>query len=107
MIPFHAYLIPRFWIMKQLGALNHLTAVFLPYLFGGPLYIFLLRQFIMSVPREIDDAAKMDGWNTLQGFRYMIFPLIRTSGWTLAGRQFLAALSSVLITLLYLNSNGH
>ena len=68
MIPFQAYMIPRFWIMKQLGVLDSLVAVFLPYLFGGPLYIFLLRQFFMGVPQELDDAAKIDGCNSFQVF---------------------------------------
>src|SRR5215813_771292 len=104
MIPFHAYLIPRFWIMIQIGALNHLTAVFLPYLFGGPLYIFLLRQFIMSVPREIDDAAKIDGCNSFQVFWHVLFPLIRPAVVTVAVIEFVAAWTSFLEPLIYLNN---
>ncbi len=104
MIPFHAYMIPRFWILKQLGAVDHLTAVFLPYLFGGPLYIFLLRQFIMSIPRELDDAARIDGSNSFQVFRYIIFPLIRPAVVTVAVIEFLAAWTSFLEPLIYLNS---
>lgn len=104
MIPFHAYMIPRFWIMKQLGVLNSLTAVFLPYLFGGPLYIFLMRQFFMSVPRELDDAAKIDGCNSLQVFIYVLFPLIRPAVATVAVLEFLAAWTSFLEPLIYLNS---
>jgi multiple sugar transport system permease protein len=104
MIPFHAYMIPRFWIMKQLGALNHLSAVFIPYLFGGPLYIFMLRQFIMSIPREVDDAARIDGCSSLQVFRHIIFPLIRPAVVTVGVIEFLAAWTSFLEPLLYLNS---
>jgi len=104
MIPFQAYMIPRFWIMKQLGALDHLTAVFLPYLFGGPVYIFLLRQFIMSIPRELDDAARIDGCNSFQVFLRIIFPLIRPAVVTVAVIEFLAAWTSFLEPLIYLNS---
>jgi multiple sugar transport system permease protein len=104
MIPFHAYMIPRFWIMKQLGVLDSLTAVFLPYLFGGPLYIFLLRQFIMSVPRDLDDAARMDGCNSFQTFWYVIFPIIRPAVVTVVVLEFLAAWTSFLEPLIYLNS---
>jgi multiple sugar transport system permease protein len=104
MIPFHAYMIPRFWIMKQLNVLNTLTAVFLPYLFGGPVYIFLLRQFIMSIPRELDDAARIDGCNSIQVFWHVIFPLIRPAVVTVAVVEFLAAWTSFLEPLLYLNS---
>jgi multiple sugar transport system permease protein len=104
MIPFQAYLIPRFWIMKQLGVLNSLTAVFLPYLFGGPLYIFLLRQFIMSIPKELDDAARIDGCSSFGVFRHIIFPLIRPAVVTVMVLEFLAAWTSFLEPLLYLNS---
>jgi multiple sugar transport system permease protein len=104
MIPFHAYMIPRFWIMKQLNVLDSLTAVFLPYLFGGPLYIFLLRQFIMSVPRDLDDAARMDGCNSFQVFWYVIFPIIRPAVVTVVVLEFLAAWTSFLEPLIYLNS---
>lgn len=104
MIPFHAYMIPRFWIMKQLGVLDSLVAVFLPHIFGGPLYIFLLRQFIMSIPRELDDAAKIDGCNSFQVYRFVIFPLIRPAVITVAVLEFLAAWTSFLEPLIYLNS---
>lgn len=107
MIPFQAYLIPRFWIMKQLGVLNSLTAVFLPYLFGGPLYIFLLRQFIMSIPKELDDAARIDGCGSFGVFRHIIFPLIRPAVVTVAVIEFLAAWTSFLEPLLYLNSTDN
>lgn len=104
MIPFHAYMIPRFWIMKQLGVLNTLTAVVLPYLFGGPLYIFLMRQFFMSIPKELDDSARIDGCNTLQLFFYILFPLARPAIVTVAVLEFLAAWTSFLEPLIYLNS---
>src|SRR5262245_37581799 len=107
MIPFQAYLIPSFWIMIQIGAVNHLTAVFLPYLFGGPVYIFLLRQFIMSIPRELDDAARIDGCNSFQVFRYVIFPLIRPAVVTVAVLEFLAAWISFLEPPIYLNSTDN
>src|SRR5258708_21955639 len=97
-------MIPRLWVVTRLGAVDHLTAVFLPYLFGGPLYIFLLRQFIMSIPRELDDAARIDGSNSFQVFRYIIFPLIRPAVVTVAVIEFLAAWTSFLEPLIYLNS---
>jgi multiple sugar transport system permease protein len=104
MIPFHAYMIPRFIIMKQLGVLDSLAAVFLPYLFGGPLYIFLLRQFFMSIPRELDDAARIDGCNSAQVFWHVLFPLARPAIATVAVLEFIAAWTSFLEPLIYLNS---
>ena len=104
MIPFQAYMIPRFWIMSKLGVLDSLVAVFLPYLFGGPLYIFLLRQFFMSIPRELDNAALIDGCNSFQVFWYIIFPLARPAVVTIAVLEFLGAWTSFLEPLIYLNS---
>jgi multiple sugar transport system permease protein len=107
MIPFHAYMIPRFFIMKELGVLDSLTAVFLPYLFGGPLYIFLLRQFFMSIPRELDDAARIDGCNSFQVFWRILFPLARPAIVTVAVLEFLAAWTSFLEPLIYLNAQAN
>ena len=107
MIPFHAYMIPRFWIMKQLGVLDSLVAVFLPYLFGGPLYIFLFRQFFMSIPRELDDAARVDGANSLQIFWHVLFPLARPVVVTVAVLEFIASWNSFLEPLVYLNSQSN
>ena len=104
MIPFHAYMIPRFMIMKSLGVLDSLVAVFLPYLFGGPVYIFLLRQFFMTIPRELDDAARIDGCNSFQLFWRVLFPLARPAIVTVAVLEFLAGWTSFLEPLIYLNS---
>jgi ABC-type glycerol-3-phosphate transport system permease component len=107
MIPFHAYMIPRFWIMKQLGVLDTLVAVFLPYLFGSPLYIFLFRQFFMSIPRDMDDAARVDGANSLQVYWHVLFPLARPAVVTVAVIEFIAAWNSFLEPLVYLNSQSN
>jgi ABC-type glycerol-3-phosphate transport system permease component len=107
MIPFHAYMIPRFWIMKQLGVLDTLVAVFLPYIFGSPLYIFMFRQFFMSIPRDFDDAARVDGANSLQVFRQILFPLARPAVVTVVVIEFIAAWNSFLEPLVYLNSQSN
>lgn len=107
MIPFHAYMIPRFMIMKSLGVLDSLVAVFLPYLFGGPVYIFLLRQFFMTIPRELDDAARIDGCSSFQLFWRVIFPLARPAVITVAVLEFLAGWTSFLEPLIYLNSQNN
>ena len=107
MIPFHAYMIPRFMIMKSLGVLDSLVAVFLPYLFGGPVYIFLLRQFFMTIPRELDDAARIDGCNSFQLFWRVIFPLALPAVMTVAVLEFLAGWTSFLEPLIYLNSQNN
>lgn len=104
MIPFQAYMIPRFEIMKRLRVLDTLLAVVLPYLFGGPFYIFLMRQYFMTLPRELDDAARIDGCNTFQIYLRILLPLARPILATVTVIEFLAAWNSFLEPLVYLNS---
>ena len=104
MIPFHVYMIPRFIIMRSLGLLDHLVAVFLPYLFGGPFYIFLMRQYFMTIPRDLDDAARIDGCSTFRIYWHILLPLAKPVLATVAVLDFLAAWTSFLEPLIYLNS---
>ncbi|GAP05184.1 carbohydrate ABC transporter membrane protein 2, CUT1 family [Anaerolinea thermolimosa] len=106
MIPFQAYMIPRFMIMRTLGILDTLAAVFLPYLFGGAFYIFLLRQYYLSLPRELDEAAIMDGCNFFQVFWYILLPLTKPALYTIAVLEFLASWNSFLEPLIYLNTQS-
>ncbi len=91
MIPFHAYMIPRFIIMRQLHLLDTLAAVFLPYLFGGAFYIFLMRQYFMSLPFELDDATRIDGCNSFQIYARIALPLAKPVVVTVVVLEFLGA----------------
>jgi multiple sugar transport system permease protein len=107
MIPFHAYMIPRFIIMRELHLLDTLTAVFLPYLFGGAFYIFLMRQYFMSIPFELDDAARIDGCNSFQIYLRIAMPLAKPVLMTVVVLEFLAAWTSFLEPLIYLNTQDN
>ena len=107
MIPFQAYMIPRFIIMRWLGLLDTLVAVFLPYLFGGAFYIFLMRQYFMTLPLDLDDAARIDGCSTFQIYWRILLPLAKPILATVAVLDFLAAWTSFLEPLIYLSSQDH
>lgn len=107
MIPFHSYMIPRFIIMRDLHLLDTLAAVFLPYLFGGAFYIFLMRQYFMSLPFELDDAARIDGCNSFQIYARIALPLAKPVIVTVVVLEFLAAWTSFLEPLIYLNSQDN
>ncbi len=78
MIPGIILRIPNFLIWKQLNLLNTYDPLTWPSLFAwGPLYVFLMRQFFLSIPREIEEAAIMDGASVIQVYRYIMLPLIR------------------------------
>ncbi|UTV29642.1 carbohydrate ABC transporter permease [Photobacterium atrarenae] len=76
MVPGQIFLIPQFLIVQKMGLLNTLTGLVLPGLFS--IYgAFLLRQFFISVPKEIEEAAIVDGLNHFQIFYKIMLPLIR------------------------------
>ena len=74
MIPAHVFLIPQYLIMKNLGWLNSLQALIVPGLFSA-FGTFMLRQFFMGLPRELEEAAKLDGANHFQIYARVMLPL--------------------------------
>jgi len=78
MIPGIVTRVPGFLVWRQLGLLDTYDPLTWPSLFAwGPLYVFLLRQFFLSIPREIEEAAIMDGANVIQIYVYIMIPLIK------------------------------
>jgi multiple sugar transport system permease protein len=76
MIPIHVTFIPLYIIHRQLGLIDSIWALILPgtaTVFG----IFLMRQFIQTLPSELEDAARMDGCSEFGVFRHVILPLSR------------------------------
>jgi multiple sugar transport system permease protein len=76
MVPPQLFLIPQYQIMATLGWLNTLQALILPGMFSA-FGTFLLRQFFLTLPREMEEAARLDGANPLQIFWHIALPLIK------------------------------
>jgi multiple sugar transport system permease protein len=77
MIPNIVTIVPLYTIIREMHLLNTYWAIFLPYVFGTPYTIFLIRQFFMNIPQEIIDASKMDGCSELGTLRRVVVPLSR------------------------------
>lgn len=77
MLPGAVTLIPTFLIWDALGQVGTLTPLWAGNLFGSAFYIFLLRQFFLGLPRQIFEAARTDGANDWQLFRYFALPLCK------------------------------
>lgn len=77
MIPPQVTMIPHFLIIRSLGWYNTLYPLWVISFFGNAFNIFLLRQFMKGIPRDLEDAAKIDGCNFLQVYWYVIMPLIK------------------------------
>lgn len=75
MLPPQVTLIPTYWFFAQLGLVNSLTPLWITAFFGSPFNIFLLRQYFMSIPLEMDEAARMDGCNWFDIYWRIIIPL--------------------------------
>lgn len=104
MIPREVTIVPRFLLFQKMGLLNTLWPLILPAWFGFPFFIFLLRQFFMSIPRDLDEAARMDGANTLQIFLKVILPLSGPALASVAIFSFIGNWTSYLDPLIYLRS---
>lgn len=80
MVPFYVIMIPQFILFKHLGWLDTFKPLIVPFFLGGnPFFIFLLRQFYLTVPLEMDDAARIDGCSTFGIFARIILPLSKSA----------------------------
>lgn len=76
MVPAYVFLLPQYLIMKNLGWVDTVQALIVPGMFSA-FGTFLLRQYFMTIPRELDEAAKLDGANHLQIYWRVIMPLAK------------------------------
>ncbi|MDQ2731436.1 MAG: carbohydrate ABC transporter permease, partial [Armatimonadota bacterium] len=77
MIPFPVTMVPLYALFRDLGWIGTFRPLWVPAWFGGAFNIFLLRQFFMSIPLELSDAARIDGCTEWQIFRMVILPLAK------------------------------
>ncbi|HXF63574.1 MAG TPA: carbohydrate ABC transporter permease, partial [Caldilineaceae bacterium] len=105
MLPAEVTLIPKYILFKNLGWLNTILPLWVPAWFGGGAFIiFLLRQFIMSLPRDFDEAATIDGANPWQVLHYILLPLMKPALATIAVLHAIWAWNEFLEPLIYLAS---
>jgi multiple sugar transport system permease protein len=104
MIPREVTIVPRFLLFKQVGLVNTLWPLILPAWFGYPFFIFLLRQFFMSIPQELDDAARIDGASRFRILTSVILPLSKPALAAVAIFAFIGNWSNVLDPLIYIRS---
>jgi ABC-type glycerol-3-phosphate transport system permease component len=77
MLPSHVTLIPNFILFRQLNWINTWLPLIVPYWLGTPLAVFLLRQFLMTISFELDDAARIDGAGFIDLYWRIAMPLAR------------------------------
>jgi len=103
MIPYQVTLIPMFILFQKIGWVNTFKPLIVPAFFGDPFLIFLLRQYFMSIPRELDDAARIDGCNNFQIFYKIILPNCKPALVLVVVFKFIWTWNDFLAPLIYLN----
>jgi multiple sugar transport system permease protein len=107
MLPSVVMLIPQFIGWTQLGATNTIIPLTVPAWFGGGAFsVFLLRQFYMTIPRELDEAAFVDGASYFQIYSRVLFPLIKPALIVIGLFAFLNGWNDFFGPLIYLNDEA-
>ncbi|MCL2560326.1 MAG: carbohydrate ABC transporter permease [Turicibacter sp.] len=102
MLPFQVILIPQYIIFHRLGLVGTYLPILIPNFIGRAFFIYLMMQFMVSIPKELDEAAIMDGCNKYTVFTRIIFPLLRPALITSAIIQFYWAWDDFMGPLIYL-----
>ncbi|NLV91068.1 MAG: carbohydrate ABC transporter permease [Firmicutes bacterium] len=102
MIPYQVTMIPVYLLFNAFGWTNTYLPLIVPSFFGSPFFIFLLRQFFMTIPQELSDAARIDGCTEFGIFRRVILPLAKPALAVVALFQFIWTWNDFLGPLIYL-----
>lgn len=104
MLPGAVTLLPQFLIFRQLGWIDTLYPLWVPAFFGSAFNIFLLRQFFLNIPMELEDAAKIDGCSYLKTFWSVMLPQIKPALAVIAIWTLMGAWNNFMGPLIYVNS---
>lgn len=104
LIPEQVTMIPTFLLFSRLDWIDTYLPLIVPSFFGNAFYIFLMRQYMLSIPKELDEAAKIDGANALQILWSVLLPLLRPPMAIIVVFTFTAVYNDFMGPLIYLNS---
>jgi multiple sugar transport system permease protein len=104
LLPGAVTMVPVYLVWKQLGLVNTLFPLWLGNLFGSSFYIFMLRQFFLSLPQETIDAARVDGASYYRIFWQVMLPLLRPALLTVAVLEFQARWNDFMGPLIYIQN---
>ncbi|MEL7088452.1 MAG: carbohydrate ABC transporter permease, partial [Planctomycetota bacterium] len=103
MLPAIVMMIPAFMIFKTAGLYNTLVPLWLPAFFGTPFFIFLLRQFMLAIPRDLEEAALIDGCSWYGIYWRIILPLMKPALAAVAIFTFMNVWNEFMGPLIYLS----
>ena len=103
-LPYQVTMVPLYLIFRHLGWVNTWYPLWVPAWFGVPFYIFLLRQFFRTLPREIEEAASVDGAGRIRTFISVVLPMSRPALATVAVFAMMFEWSDFVGPLIYIQS---
>ncbi|MGQ9629406.1 MAG: carbohydrate ABC transporter permease [bacterium] len=103
MLPYQVTMIPLYIMFSRIGWVNSYKPLVVPAYFGNAYYIFLLRQFFMTIPKEMDDSAKIDGCGIFNIYLRIILPLSKPALGIIAIFSFTSTWNNFMSPLIYLN----
>jgi multiple sugar transport system permease protein len=106
MIPWDVTMIPLYMQFNLFGWINTLKPLIVPAFFGSAYFIFLLRQFLMNVPKDLEDAARIDGANEFQIFYKIFLPIMKAPLILIAVLNILVVWNDYLGPLIYLQDQS-
>jgi multiple sugar transport system permease protein len=106
MVPAQVTMIPSFLVWRGLGWYNTLNPMWVPAWFGNAFFIFLMIQHMKTIPRELEEAARIDGLGVLQTWWYVIVPQLKPSLAAIAVLSFLGAWNEFMGPLIYLRDQS-
>jgi multiple sugar transport system permease protein len=104
LLPGSVTLIPTFLIWNELGAVNTIWPLWAANIFGSAFYIFMLRQFMFSMPQDLIDAARLDGASFFRIYWNIMLPLMKPALVAVAIFEFGAKWNDLMTPLIYLNT---
>ncbi len=106
MLPSAVTLVPTYIAFNKLGWINSILPLVAPAFFGAPFYIFLLRQFYLSIPKEIEESGRIDGASSFRIWWDLMLPLTKPALATVAVFTFFATYNDFFGPLIYLNDES-
>jgi multiple sugar transport system permease protein len=106
MVPPQVTMIPSFLVWRGLGWYNTLNPMWVPAWFGNAFFIFLMIQHMKTIPRELEEAARIDGLGVVQTWWYIIVPQLKPSLAAIAVMSFLGAWNEFMGPLIYLRDQS-
>jgi len=106
MLPGQVTMVPKFILFRILGWVDTFNPLWVPAFFGRPFFIFLLNQFFLTIPKELDEAARIDGCGSFRILTRILLPQLKPALAALTIFGFMGAWNEFMNPLIYINSQA-